>query len=178
MSDIAALLDFWFAPETAPKWFAKDAAFDATLRTRFGTLPQSAAAGALDHWAATAHGALALVLLLDQLPRNLYRDDARAFVNDPHALAIARSALARGFDRGLPEQMRQFLYMPFMHAEELAAQERCCTLFADQPEQRKYAEAHRDIIARFGRFPHRNAVLGRASTPEETAFLAGPNASF
>jgi uncharacterized protein (DUF924 family) len=178
MSDIAVLLDFWFAPETAKKWFDKDPAFDADLRERFGTLQQSAAFDALDHWAATAHGALALVLLLDQLPRNLYRGDARAYANDAKALAVADAALVRGFDRGLPMALRQFFYLPFEHAEDLAAQQRCCTLFADDAETLKYAEAHRDIIARFGRFPHRNVVLGRVSTPEETAFLAGPNSSF
>jgi uncharacterized protein (DUF924 family) len=178
MSDIAALLDFWFAPETAKKWFDKDPAFDAALREHFGTLQQSAASGALDHWAATAHGALALVLLLDQLPRNLYRGDARAYATDAKARAMADAALARGFDRGLPMAQRQFFYLPFEHAEDLAAQQRCCMLFTEDAEALKYAEAHRDIIARFGRFPHRNAALGRDSTPEETEFLAGPNSSF
>jgi uncharacterized protein (DUF924 family) len=177
MSDIAALLGFWFAqePET---WFKKDPAFDETLRERFGALQESAATGALHHWAVTAHGALALILLLDQLPRNLHRGTARAFATDTKALAVADAALTRGFDNGLPMSMRQFIYVPFEHAEDLGAQERCCALFAEDAELLKYAVAHRDIIARFGRFPHRNAALGRATTAEEEAFLQEPNSSF
>lgn len=178
MSDTAAIWAFWFAPAHAAKWYEKDPAFDAAIRARFGKLHEAATAGALDHWPVTAHGALALILLLDQFSRNLYRDDARAYAGDARAVAIADLAVSRGFDRGFAFEARQFFYLPFEHAEDLAAQQRSVALFADDGEGRKYAVAHRDIIARFGRFPHRNAALGRVSTTEEIEFLKGPNSSF
>ncbi len=118
------------------------------------------------------------MIALDQLSRNLFRDGPRAFENDARALEVARVGVALGADRALARDERSFLYLPFMHSEELAAQERSVALFADFPEQRPFAEAHRDIIRRFGRFPHRNAALGRVSTPEERAFLQGPGSSF
>jgi uncharacterized protein (DUF924 family) len=176
------VLAFWFGDgadygKRHQRWFEKDAAFDAALRQRFATLHQAAAAGALDHWAVTPHGTLALLLLLDQLSRNLYRGSPQAFACDPHALAVATAALDRGFDRQVTPQQAHFFYLPFMHAEDLAAQQRCVELFAATDEA-KYAVGHRDIIARFGRFPHRNAVLGRESTADEVKFLKGPNSSY
>jgi uncharacterized protein (DUF924 family) len=180
MSDIAAIWDFWFAPAHEAKWYEKDAAFDAEIRARFGKLHEAAAAGALDHWPVSAHGALALILLLDQFSRNLHRNDPRAFAGDAKALAVAELAVSRGFDRGFPFKAQQFFYLPFEHAEDLAAQQRCIELFTAcaNDEGLKYAIAHRDIIARFGRFPHRNAALGRTTTAEEIEFLKGPNSSF
>jgi uncharacterized protein (DUF924 family) len=174
------LLAFWFAPGTKPRWFAKDGAFDAELRDRFGPLAAAAAEGRLARRAGTPRGALGLVLLLDQLPRNLHRGDPRAFAQDEKARAVASAALAAGHDAALGPDERLFLYLPFEHSEDLADQERAVELFGrlGDPELLGYAVRHRDIVARFGRFPHRNAVLGRPSTAEELAFLEGPNSSF
>ena len=132
-------------------------------------------AGKLSGWEQTAEGALALILVLDQFPRNMFRGDARAFAADPLARAVAERALARGFDRSMALSDRQFLYLPFEHSETLADQERCCALFRStgDADLLKWAELHADIIRRFGRFPHRNAMLGRATTLEEQAFLEG-----
>jgi uncharacterized protein (DUF924 family) len=171
-TDPAALLAFWKAagPE---KWFAKDDAFDAALRARFGAWLRDADDGALAAWEQTPDAALALVLLLDQVPRNIFRNDARAFERDAEALRVADAALMNGFDFKVDPDLRSFFYVPFMHAEYLAAQERCVALMAawGGADNVKYAEIHRDIIARFGRFPHRNAVLARTTTAEEQAFL-------
>ena len=155
------------------KWFRKDAAFDADIRARFLDTYEAAAAGALADWEATADGALALVIVLDQFPRNMFRGSPRTFAADPLAREVADRAIARGFDRAVDHDMRSFLYLPFTHSEMLADQERCVELHRalGDPEGLKYAELHADIIRRFGRFPHRNAVLGRATTPDEQAFL-------
>lgn len=167
-----AVIAFW-REAGAGRWFKADPAFDAAIRARFGMLHEEAAQGALASWEATAEGALALVLLLDQFSRNLFRGDARAFAQDEAARAIAERAIARGFDKAFPVPERRFFYLPFMHAEDMAAQERCIALCraAGDPEGVRYAEAHRDIIARFGRFPNRNAALGRATSGAEQAFL-------
>ena len=181
MTSISDVLDFWFAPGQEARWFVKDEAFDAEVRARLGALHEAAAAGRLAAWKETAGGCLALVLLLDQVPRNLFRGEPRAFATDAAAVAVTRQALAGGLDRDLSQVQRLFLYMPLEHSEALADQEDCCRLVAeltDKPEWADYARQHRDIIARFGRFPHRNAVLGRSNTEEETAFLAEPNSSF
>lgn len=167
------VLDFWFSagPE---KWFTKSDAFDAEIRNEFGDAVKAAAAGDYDDWAGEPESALALVILLDQFTRNIYRDDRRAWASDARALDIAREAIARRFDTILPEVARRWFYMPFMHAEDLAAQEEGLEYFAgrlNDPETMKFAEIHADIIRRFGRFPHRNAVLGRETTPEEQSFL-------
>ncbi len=165
------VLDFWGAagPE---KWFAKDAAFDAAFTSRFLAAHEAAAAGALDHWAQDASGALALVLLLDQFPRNAFRDTRRAFATDAQALRAARAAIDRGFDQATPVELRAFFYMPLMHSESLADQDDCVALSRPLPGTTlRFAELHRDIVRRFGRFPHRNAVLGRSTTPEERTFL-------
>lgn len=187
---VNALLDLWFGlPGTTerdqprPIWFKADAAFDTKLQ-KYQPEQKAAAAGRLDHWMQASDACLALILLLDQFPRNLYRNTSAAFASDAKALQVARHALAQGFDRGLPDVRRWFIYMPFEHSEALADQETGVTLFAALPSNRDndntldYAKRHRDIIARFGRFPHRNKILGRASTAAEEKFLSEPNSSF
>ncbi len=189
----AALLELWLGPEAerdAPtaeiqaRWFAKDAAFDAELERKFGELHARASRGALDSWSATPRGRIALVILLDQLSRNLCRSSGRSFANDAKALALAKQGLALGVDRELAGSERYFLYMPFMHSEALDDQRRSVELFTALSREwkvvdaRRWAVAHHDIVARFGRFPHRNALLGRDTTKEEEAFLAQPGSSF
>jgi uncharacterized protein (DUF924 family) len=167
-----AVLSFW--REAGPKrWFAQDSAFDAELRERFLATHEAAAAGRLLSWEDTAQGALALVIALDQFPRNMFRDTARAFSTDPLALAAAHRAIAHGFDYKTPMPERNFFYLPFEHSENLADQERCVVLTeaTGDAEAMKWAKVHLDVIRRFGRFPHRNVALGRVSTPEEIAFL-------
>ena len=155
------------------RWFRRDAAFDAQFRDRFLAVHESAATGALDHWAAAAEGALALVLLLDQFPRNAFRGTPRVYATDSQARAAADTAIRAGFDRIVPQPLRQFFYLPFMHSEQLEDLERCIALNEELGgEPLRYARHHRDIVARFGRFPHRNALLGRTSTPQEDRFLA------
>jgi uncharacterized protein (DUF924 family) len=157
------------------RWYKKDAAFDEDIRRRFLATHEAAAEGRLRDWEATAEGALALLILLDQFPRNMFRGDARTFAADPLARAIAAGALVRGFDALVPPEMRAFFYLPFEHSEDMADQERALTLYkaGGDADGLKWAELHADIIRRFGRFPHRNAALGRATTPEEQAFLDG-----
>jgi len=169
----ADVLAFW--RDAGPdKWFARDDAFDAEIREKFLATYEAAAAGKLSAWEDTAEDMLALVIVLDQFPRNLFRGDARTFAADPLARAAANRALKRGYDQDLPAGDRGFLFLPFMHSEELADQLRCVELYrAASDADLKYAEEHRDIIRRFGRFPHRNALLGRETTAEEQAFLAG-----
>jgi uncharacterized protein (DUF924 family) len=163
---------FWRAagPE---KWFGKDADFDRAIEARFRATHEAAAAGRLADWEATPQGALALLVLLDQFPRNMFRGSARAFATDPLARAVAERAIAQGFDVSAAAAERMFFYLPFEHSENLADQERSLALSrqAGGGKTDKYAEIHAGIIRRFGRFPHRNAVLARASTPEEQAFL-------
>ncbi|MBO0756596.1 MAG: DUF924 family protein [Bradyrhizobiaceae bacterium] len=166
------VLAFWRAAGP-DKWFNTDDAIDAEIQARFLATYESAAAGLLSTWERSAEGALALVIVLDQFPRNMFRGSARAFAADAMARAVADRAIANGFDRsfGLPE--RRFFYLPFMHSENLADQERCialCKAAGDQ-EGLAYAQTHVDVIRRFKRFPHRNEALGRSTTPEERAFL-------
>ncbi|MEO1243403.1 MAG: DUF924 family protein [Pseudomonadota bacterium] len=169
-----AILSFWF-DETKPyQWFRRDPAFDQAIRRRFGALHDAARHGKLDVWRAHPRNALALIILLDQFSRNIYRDDPRAFAQDAQALDVAREAIRRRFDRLYAPKERAFFYMPFMHSEGLAAQEQCVRLFkASLPatDNMPFAKSHRDIIRRFGRFPHRNRILGRTSTPAEIAYL-------
>jgi uncharacterized protein (DUF924 family) len=154
------------------RWFKKDEAFDRAFRDRFIDAHEAAARGDLDEWQRTPDGALALCILLDQFPRNSFRGSPRMFATDPKARAVAQEAIRAGFDVNTEEQLRQFFYLPFMHSEQLADQDLCVRLTAPLGEDSaKYARMHRDIVARFGRFPHRNAVLGRESTPEEQRFL-------
>jgi uncharacterized protein (DUF924 family) len=185
----AEVLLFWFGPpaergKAHKRWFVKDPALDAGIRERFLALYDEARGGRHAHWQVQPGDCLALVIVLDQFPRNMFRGTARAFESDPLALEAARHALERGFDRGMLAVERLFLYLPFEHSEALADQERACALMkpldALQPEldAYRYAVLHREVVARFGRFPHRNAVLGRGSTPEELEFLKGPGSSF
>ena len=171
---IEEVLEFWFAPATRERWFDPSPEFDQNLRRRFGELYARAATGHLAHWENSADGSLALCILLDQMPRNIFRGDRRAFASDHLALRVAERALAAGHDRGLAPERRQFLYLPFMHSETLGHQLRCLALCeaAGLGESAKYARDHLAIIRRFGRFPHRNALLGRETTAEEAAYLA------
>ncbi len=170
---IQGLLTFWFDEDTKKRWYDATSVFDEICEQRFGMLAGQGAEGALDHWRTSAEGALALCLLLDQLPRNIHRGTPKAFTADPKAVAVARAAIEQGFDQNLDTERRKFFYLPFMHSEELAAQERSvelCTALGDE-NILLYAREHADVIQRFGRFPHRNAILGRASTEAEQAFL-------
>jgi uncharacterized protein (DUF924 family) len=168
----AEIVRFW--TEAGPdRWFTKDDAFDAEIRRRFLATHEAAAAGKLASWEQSAEGALALLILLDQFPRNMFRGSARAFATDAQARAITASALLRGFDAQVPSDLRAFFYLPFEHSEDMADQDRGVALYtaAGDTDGLKWAQIHHDIIRRFGRFPHRNAVLGRATTAEEQAFL-------
>jgi uncharacterized protein (DUF924 family) len=174
------LLTFWFEELTPEQWFRKDAAVDAAVRQRFGELYERLARNGGEAWAASPEGALAAVIGLDQLPRNLFRGEPRAFASDGAALALAERAIARGLDQSLAPRQRMMLYMPFQHSEDPAVQARSEALFADvgDPQALAFARRHREVIARFGRFPHRNAILGRVSTPEEREFLSQPGSAF
>lgn len=187
MNEAQPVLDFWFGADDAPRqeWFRKDPAFDRRIADRFGPLVERALAGELADWQGSPDSALALILLLDQFTRNVFRDSPRAFAGDSLALATARSLVASGHDQDLPPLRRAFVYMPFEHAEDLAAQDEAVRRFSplagESPflaEMLDYAHRHRAIVARFGRFPHRNAVMGRESTPEELAFLTQPGSGF
>jgi len=176
---VAELLRFWFEETPPSRWFAKDDDFDRAVRARFLAAHEAAAALDLAACLADADTALAAAIALDQLPRNMFRDTPRAFATDARARAVAEGAIAAGFDAQLPAERRQFLYLPLEHAEDAGAQARSVALFAALgPEYVRWAEAHKAIIDRFGRFPHRNAILGRPSTPEELAFLEEPGSSF
>jgi len=191
MADFPEVLDFWFGEAGSPEygkprqvWFNKSDAFDDTIRTRFLDLHLRAADGQLKQWEAQPHSLLALIVVLDQFPRNLFRGTSRAFATDTQALAAAQLALERGFDLMLLPVQCWFVYLPFEHAEDLALQHRSLQLFEslrsdpDSAGSVDYARRHFEIIARFGRFPHRNAVLGRASTLEELEFLQQPGSGF
>lgn len=166
------VIDFWM--ESGPDlWFRGGAAFDEKCRDALQDLHWAAARAELPEWSETAEGSLALLLLLDQIPRNIFRGSAHAYATDPMALSLARKAIEQGHDQQYPPQLRSFFYMPFMHSEALEDQQRCTALFRQLPgeDADKWAVHHREIIERFGRFPHRNRLLGRASTPEELAWL-------
>jgi uncharacterized protein (DUF924 family) len=169
----AAVLAFWRAAGP-DKWFEKDDAFDADIRAKFLATYEAAAAGRLA-WDGDVEGALALLIVLDQFPRNMFRGSTRAFAADPLARAAAIRAIERGFDQRIAVPERSFFYLPFEHSESLVDQERCVALnrASGDADALKWAELHADIIRRFGRFPHRNKVLGRVTTPEEQAFLDG-----
>lgn len=198
------ILTFWFGPdvaagswqEKADLWFAGGPQVDAEIRQRFGAAAASAATGALDQWTQSPRGRLALIILLDQFSRNIHRGTAAAFANDPQALALALAGIEQGDDRALAPIERLFLYMPLMHAEDLVMQRRCLALLRTMAGELdatgeegkaltgmltgslKAAEQHLDLIERFGRFPHRNAILGREATPAEAAYLAEGGATF
>ncbi len=195
MSDIGSVIDYWFganADDAAKShvWFKADAAVDDEIRTRFGALVEAAGRNELSAWTQTPEGLLALILLSDQFPRNIFRNTSRAFAYDPAALAHCKLGIARGFDILLRPIERVFHYLPLEHSESIEDQQEAVRLFSELVQtaatERKavfadflrYAERHRDVIARFGRFPHRNFVFGRASTPEEVVFLKQPGSSF
>ena len=186
------VLDFWFGAPGSPEhgqwreaWFRKDPVFDALIAQRFSPAIEAALAGGLRDWTASPSGALARILLLDQFTRNTFRDTARAFAGDALALETARALVSSGGDLSLAPLQRTFVYLPFEHAEDMAMQDESVRLFAalvattsDSHGLLDYARRHRDVIVRFGRFPHRNAALGRASTADEQAFLALPGSRF
>jgi uncharacterized protein (DUF924 family) len=166
------VLAFWLGAGPQ-RWFEEDEAFDAAIRERFAVACEDAAAGLLSTWETWPEGALALVILLDQFPRNMFRGSARSYAADPFARAVARRAIAQGFDQRIAMPGRSFFYLPFEHSEDLADQEQAVALMRETGDADlvKWAMLHADIIRRFGRFTHRNAVLGRATTPKEQAFL-------
>jgi uncharacterized protein (DUF924 family) len=180
------ILQFWFSERARPLWFEKDSVFDADIRARFGPMVHKAQMGGFEDWCASPDGALALLLLIDQFARNIHRGEAKAFLGDARAREVAAEAIARGYDQRYPFPDRVFFYLPFEHCETLPNQDRyfalmqgCVRAFGEVAEP--YLDAsgrHRDIIRRFGRFPHRNAALGRETTEEEAEFLKGPNSSF
>ena len=185
------VLDFWFGREGAPEyghfrdeWFRKDPAFDAKVISRFADLYEEAAAGNLDDWREGAESCLALVIVLDQFPRNMFRGDGRTHAEDDRALGASAYAVEHALDRELPAFQRMFLYMPFMHSESVEDQRRSVEMFErlageeGAPDVVSYAVAHRDIVERFGRFPHRNEILARKTTPEEAVFLTTEGSSF
>ncbi|AJY51051.1 DUF924 family protein [Halomonas sp. KO116] len=179
-SDAQAVLDFWFDALTPAQWFKKDLEMDRKILARFGEVHAQAARCECYPWRQTAEGRLAEIIVLDQFSRNIYRDDARAFATDTLALALAQEAVAAGADAELSSQQRAFLYMPYMHSESTAIHEVAMQLF-DQPglaNNYDFEVRHKAIIDRFGRYPHRNALLGRGSTDEELAFLKQPGSSF
>ena len=175
-----SLLHFWFNELTPKQHFAKDPALDETIRTRFGATLEAAAKCELFAWRATPEGRLAEIVVLDQFSRNVYRDTARAFAQDALALALAQELVASGQDRSLLLAQRSFAYMPYMHSESALVHTHAVTLFS-QPgmeDTLRFELRHQAIIERFGRYPHRNAILGRSSTAEELAFLSEPGSSF
>lgn len=174
------VLDFWFSPRVETNWFVPDPALDAEIAERFGDWVEAALAGELEDWSFDARGALALVILLDQFPRNMWRGTAKAFAGDQLAREAADNAVTMEFDWELEPKQRTFLYLPFEHSEDIAHQRKAVDLFRERatPDALDWAEKHLRIIERFGRFPHRNSALGRTSTPEEVEFLKQPGSSF
>ena len=184
------VLEFWFSEQSRPLWFEKNLDFDAEIRARFAATLDRAAAGSLDNWRNDADSCLALVIVLDQFSRNLYRGSPRAFAADPKGRAVADLAIGRSYDQRLPLDRRKFFYLPFEHSEELADQRRSMQLFqrwadahdgaarAEAQRQMMFVQRHAEIIERFGRFPHRNECLGRESTLREIEFLREPHSSF
>ncbi|WP_312316595.1 DUF924 family protein [Acinetobacter variabilis] len=174
------ILDFWFSPETQPNWFAKSDQFDQSLKEKFGDILEKASRAELWSWRKNADGRLAEILVLDQFSRNIFRDTPRAFAQDSLALALAQEAISQDLDKQLSPEQRSFLYMPFMHSESKLIHEFALKLFQrlGNPENLEYEIKHKIIIDRFGRYPHRNQILGRESTEEELSFLTQPDSSF
>lgn len=176
-TDPEKIIEFWFSEPVCEHWFQPSEDVDRDIARRFGETHRRAAAGELDDWARGPRSALALVIVLDQFSRNLHRGKVEAWACDEHVLRIARAAIVRGFDRQLDDREKAFLYMPFMHSERLDVQEESVRLFTTANlDNARYALQHRDIVRRFGRFPHRNAVLGRESTAEEIEYLESKDA--
>ncbi|MBU0800252.1 MAG: DUF924 domain-containing protein [Alphaproteobacteria bacterium] len=178
----AEVLHFWFTEVQPQQWFQKNDAFDATIRDRFLVTYDMARDGLCDSWQDEALGCVALCVVLDQFPRNMFRGSAQSFATDEKALLVAKYAVSRGFDLLVPPEKRRFLYLPYEHSEALSDQKKSVELFTkmkkEDPMGYDYAVRHLEVIEKFGRFPHRNAVLGRENTPEEEAYLAQPGAGF
>lgn len=174
------VLNFWFEELTPKMWWQQESALDNRIRKRFAALHQQARQGELYAWRSIARGALAEIIVLDQFSRNIYRDTPQAFENDAVALVLAQEAVAKGVDRQLAKVERSFLYMPYMHSESALIHEEALKLFTElgEPGNLDFERKHKAIIDRFGRYPHRNRILGRPSTPEELAFLRQPNSGF
>jgi uncharacterized protein (DUF924 family) len=179
-STIDEVVRFWFEELSPKDWYRKDKALDAEIKKRFAAIYDALKSGMPANWLATPKGWLAAIIVLDQFPRNMFRDDPRAFATDAAALALSKRAIAEGIDMKLAPEERAFVYMPFQHAENAADQARSIELFTalGNSSNLDFALRHKAIVDRFGRFPHRNAVLGRASTEEESAFLKQPRSSF
>jgi uncharacterized protein (DUF924 family) len=175
-----AIIDFWFSRDSKAKWFIKDINFDNEIKQKFFKIYEEAAlTNNLDHWKHTPEGNLALILVLDQFPRNMFRELARSYSTDHKAIELSKYAIEHGFDKKLLDnEHRQFLYMPFMHSEDIKDQEESLKLFTAISTAVDYAKMHRDIIKKFARFPHRNKILGRKSTKTEIEFLKQANSSF
>jgi uncharacterized protein (DUF924 family) len=169
-----SVLQFWFSPQVSELWFNSTPAFDLEVKRIFEPLYQEAMQGKLNDWEVSPEGSLALVIVLDQFPLNMYRGNKESFLSGDRALAAAKNAIQRGFDKYLVPEELPFLYLPFMHSEKLEDQNKSLELFekAGLKNNLRFAHHHRDIIVRFGRFPHRNPALGRESTPEELAYLS------
>jgi len=180
MDTAKEIVKFWFEDCEEKQWFEKDEAFDALIRERFGSVYEQAMAGTHDHWEDEPESCIALVVLLDQFPRNMFRGSARMYEADAKVLAVAKRAVDTGLHLKMDQAQRRFLYLPFEHSEDLDDQNTCMELMAALDDERslEYARKHLVIIERFGRFPHRNDILGRPSTPEETEFLKEPDSSF
>lgn len=178
--EIKEVLDFWFKETAHKQWFEKNHQFDETIRSRFGNTIEDALNGKLQHWSNSDEGTLALILLLDQFTRNIFRDSPRAFAGDPIAIKSTLCAIKDGYLERNEINHRYFLLMPMMHSEDIEIQNASLPLFKKYapPNAYEYAVKHRDIVEKFGRFPHRNAVLQRKSTPEEITFLQQPGSSF
>jgi uncharacterized protein (DUF924 family) len=178
ITTVQELIDFWFSPRVEKLWFNSTLAFDDELRDRYAMTYAAASRDELDDWQATARGALALVILFDQIPLNIFRQQAQSFATEARARAVAADAIARGLDAELTDPQKAFLYLPYMHSEDLRDQDTSVELFtkAGLSNNLRFAEHHREIVRRFGRFPHRNAILGRVSSAEELAWLASKNA--
>jgi len=176
------ILEFWFVETQPQQWFQVSEDFDQLIKGRFEGAYERALMGAFDDWQNNADGALALCILLDQFPRNMYRNTPKAFATDNQALVVAKYAVSKGLDQVLSVQKRSFMYLPFEHSENMNDQRRCVELFGkiknDAPIQYDYAQRHLDVIDKYGRFPHRNKILNRDNTPEEEEYLAQPNAGF
>lgn len=172
------VLKFWFEELSPEQQFKKDESVDQTIRLRFFDLYESASRGELSSWRVTANGRLAEIIILDQFPRNMFRNNPRSFSTDSMALALAQECVLWRYDHEISDETAAFMYMPYMHSESRLIQNQSVKLFERLPKNLSFAIAHRDIVEKFGRFPHRNAVLGRTSTPEEIEFLKSPGSSF
>lgn len=172
------ILNFWYGIENKPKWFIKDSAFDREIAEKFLSYYEEAAKGNLDYWQGSFEGSLALIILLDQFPRNMFREQPKSFATDAKALSITKAIIESGTDKNVQTDYKHFLYMPLMHSENLADQKLSIELFNYDSNTHNYAKKHMEIIKKFSRFPHRNGILSRASTKEEIRFLKTPNSSF